>query len=329
MARHKVIADSEDEDEGDDVLLLEPKGDLQRPEPEPLSPHHQPSSPRAAASEHHTHSSDTTDPSFFAKIYDDQQSLAVQQSNLVENIVRQSQRACASSGDVSLPALKRRRANPSSGTDVTSPMILSRPRNHKNLSTDDASEITTPRKSAAQVWEIPSSPEDRAASRRTKDSHGETKRRKLTLVSSPSAAVATAEETTPKAHRENAGRENQLDEGLIAGDISTPPARNVITSHHDSGFPDTTKFYITQSNLTTMQKLEYQKVNVSNGYGGLPGSLSHQKSSGVTTIAYSTPSGYSPVPPLPGEEFLAPSPQRNNILNVSLYRILSCGLRQY
>ncbi|KAI1358824.1 hypothetical protein F5Y08DRAFT_320962 [Xylaria arbuscula] len=316
MARHKVIADSEDEDEGDDVLLIEPEGALERPEPEPLSPQHQ-------AEGHHNHSSDTTDPSFFANIYDDQQGLAVQQSDLVENIVRQSQRACASSGDVSLPALKRRRANPSSGTDVTSPRVSSKPRNHSALFPDDASEITTPRKSTGQEWEIPSSPEDGAASHHTKGlagrkgPDGEKKRTKLSLVSSPTAAAPIGAETTSEAHIEDDSRENQVEEGLEASAVSTPLARKPPTSYHNSALPDATKFYIAQSSLTTMQKLEYQKVTVSNSYGGLPGSLPHQKSSGVTTIAYSTPSGYSPVPPLPGEEFLAPSPQHLNILNMS------------
>ncbi|KAK5631229.1 hypothetical protein RRF57_006943 [Xylaria bambusicola] len=318
MALRKVIADSEDEDEGDGVLLLQPEGDVDRPEPEPLSPHHRPSSPAAAASEHHNHSSDVTDPSFFANIYENQHLLAVQQSNLVENIVRQSQRASASSGDISLPTPKRRRVNPSSGTDVTSPRTPGRPRNRTTVLTDDASEFTTPRKSTGQEWDIPSSPENAAASRCTKrptsreETHGERKPRKLTVASSPAAAIYTVKEIIPKALLEDAGAENQVDGGLTAGAVSTPPVRN-----YDFTLPDTTKFYIAQSNLTTMQKLEYQKVNVSNGHGGLPGSLPHQKSSGVTTVAYSTPSGYSPVPPLPWEEPLVASPQHNNILNIS------------
>ncbi|KAI0518264.1 hypothetical protein F5B22DRAFT_79175 [Xylaria bambusicola] len=317
MAARKVIADSEDEDEGDEILLLRPEGDVDRPEPEPLSPDHQPSSPTAAASEHHNQSSDITNPSFFANIYENQQLLAVQQSNLVENIVRQSQRASASSGDVSLPALKRRRVNPSSGTDVTSPRAPGRPRNRTTVLTDDASEFTTPRKSTGQEWDIPSSPENAAASCHTQrptsrgETHGERKRRKLKLPSSPAAPISGVAKTTPKAPLEDADAETQVDGVLTAGAVSTPPARN-----HDFTLPDTTKFYIAQSNLTTMQKLEYQKVNVSNGYGGLPGSLPHQKSSGVTTIAYSTPSGYSPVPPLPWEEPLVASPQHNNIINM-------------
>ncbi|KAI3341352.1 hypothetical protein F4824DRAFT_448636 [Ustulina deusta] len=327
MPRHTVIADSEEEDEGDDVFLPQPGGDCDRPEPEPLSPHHRPSSPAAAAAgEPHNQSSGVTEPSFFANIYDNQQSLAVQQSHLVEHIVRQSQRASASSGDVSLPAKTTRRANPSSGTDVTSPVVLSRPGNHTILFTDDASEFTTPRKSTGQEWEIPSSPEDAIASQRTKcskskgNTSGEKKRIKSALVSSPAAAMSAAEDITPKAPFGDVAVEDQLDEGLTAGAMSMlAAAKNPNLSHDDATLPDATKFYIAQSNLTTMQKLEYQKVNMSRSYGGLPGSFPNQKSSGVTTIAYSTPSGYSSIPPLPGEEPLArpASPQRNEIINIS------------
>ncbi|KAI1425578.1 hypothetical protein F5Y12DRAFT_361877 [Xylaria sp. FL1777] len=323
MARRKVIADSEDEDDGDDGLLLQSGGDFDRPEPEPLSPQHRPSSPAAVISKHHDQPSSVTDPSFFADVYDNQQSLAAQQSHLVEQIVQQSQRASASSGDVSLPANKRQRANPSSGTDVTSPMVLSKPLNHTAPFPDDASEFTTPRKSTGQEWEIPSSPEDRAASHRTKclagkeKARSERKRGKARLVSSPAAAVSAAEEPIPKAPFEDVV-ENQEVEGLIAGGMSTLP-ENLELSHHDSILPDTTKFYIAQSNLTTMQKLEYQQVNVSNSYGGLPGCLPNQKSSGATTIAYSTPSGYSSIPPLPWEEPPAQSasPQRNEVIDIN------------
>ncbi|KAI0451797.1 hypothetical protein F5B21DRAFT_362393 [Xylaria acuta] len=325
MARRKVIADSEDEDEGDDVFLPHLGGDLDRPEPEPLSPRGQSSSP--AARESDKQPSDVTDPSFFANIYDNQQDLAAQQSHLIENIVRQSQRASASSGDVSLPSKKNgRRADPSSGTDVTSPMVLSRPRNHTTLFNDDASDFTTPRKSMGQVWEIPSSPEDVTAPRSTKSArgkektYGQTKRGRSGLASSPAPAeTIAAEETTPRQPLEDVGVGYQPEEGPRTDSPSMPAAKRTKVSHHDYTLPDA-KFYIAQSNLTTMQKLEYQKVNVSvNGYGGLPGSLPNQKSSSATTIAYPTPSGYSSIPPLPWEEPIAQpsSPQQNVTVNMS------------
>ncbi|KAI0556240.1 hypothetical protein F4679DRAFT_24675 [Xylaria curta] len=318
MARRDVIADSEDEDEGDDVFLPHAGGGLDRPEPEPLSPDEQRSS--LTARDGNKPSSDVTNPSFFAKIYDAQRDLTLQQSHLIENIVRQSQRASASSGDVSLPAKKTgRRIDPSSGTtDVTSPMILTRPRNHMTLIDDDASNFTTPRKSMGQVWDIPSSPEDAVAPRSTKSTksrenlYDKVKRRRSKLASSPAPAEMSGAE---EEHGDDDSPEK--DRGMDLP--SLPAARTTKVSHHDATLPDTTKFYIAQSNLTTMQKLEYQRVNVSvNGYGGIPGSLPNYKSS-ATTIPYSTPAGYSPVPPLPWEEPLAQpsSPQRNVALNLS------------
>ncbi|KAJ8125243.1 hypothetical protein O1611_g8397 [Lasiodiplodia mahajangana] len=326
MARRRVIADSEDEDEGDEVIF-HPTGDFDRPEPEPLSPPGQHSS--VAAAESHHDQLHVTDPSSFANGYDDQRNLSVQQSHLIENIVRQSQRASASSGDVSLPAQKRRRrADRSSGTDVTSPTASKRARNHATLLSDGVSEFTTPRKSTGQEWEIPSSPEDATTSINTKcapkaeeKTYGSGKKRKSRLISSPATTeMFAAEKTAQQAASKDNGVDNRVDGDQRTGAMLTPTAKRKKVSHHDLTLPDTTKFYIAQSNLTTMQKLEYQKVNVSlNGYGGLPGSLPHQKSSGVTTIAYSTPSGYSPVPPLPWEEPLEQpaSPLSNKVINIS------------
>ncbi|TRX92835.1 hypothetical protein FHL15_006241 [Xylaria flabelliformis] len=323
MARRDVIVDSEDEDGGDDVFLPHAGGDLDRPEPEPLSPEEQRSS--LTAREGHQQLSDVTD---FAKIYDTQRDLAVQQSHLIENIVRQSQRASASSGDVSFPSKKTgRRVDPSSGTtDVTSPMILTRPRNHMTLTHDDTSNFTTPRKSMGQVWDIPSSPEDAAAPRSTKSTtsrenlYDKIKRRRSRLVSSPAPAeMSEAEEATPKPPLEDHGADYPQEK---SPKMDLPPmlaAKRNKVSHHDATLADTTKFYIAQSNLTTMQKLEYQRINLSvNGYGGLPGSLPNYKSS-ATTIPYSTPAGCSPVPPLPWEEPPAQpsSPQRNVAINLS------------
>ncbi|KAI0101897.1 hypothetical protein GGR51DRAFT_563109 [Nemania sp. FL0031] len=326
MARRKVIADSEDEDEGDDILF-QPAGDFDRPEPEPLSPPSRP--PSIAADESHHHQLDATDPSFLTKAHGDQQSLSVQQSHLIENIVRQSQRASASSGEISLPAQKkRRRLDPSSGTDVTSPTASKKTRNPTTLLSDGVSEFTTPRKSTGQEWEIPSSPEDATASNNTKRppkakerTYGSSKKRKSRLVSSPVPTEnLAAEKTIQQVTFEDFGVNNQLDGDERTGAISAPTAKRTKVSHHDPTLPDTTKFYIAQSNLTTMQKLEYQRVNVSlNGYGGLPGSLPNQKSSGATTIAYPTPRGYSPVPPLPWEEppEQPASPARDKVINIS------------
>ncbi|KAI8630991.1 hypothetical protein F5Y19DRAFT_42206 [Xylariaceae sp. FL1651] len=330
MARRRIIADSEDEDEVDvEYLVMSPlKDNVDRPEPEPLSPHHRPSSP--ADPKAHNHRYDNTEPSSLIDIHDDQQNLAVQQSNLIEKIVRQSQRASASSGNILLPAKgQERKADLSSGTDVTSP-VLSRPQGHTALLSDGASEFTTPRRSRVQEWEVPSSAEAATAPPSTKGSrskekvYGKRKRRRSNLMSSSIAAEMFAAEEAEEATVEETDSHIQLH---ATEEMGLPPmttAKKRKLSLHESALPNATNFYIAQSELTTMQKLEYQKVNVPTpSYAGLPGSLAtNQKSSGATTIAYSTPSGYSSIPPLPWERLPATATQPassrpNNIINIS------------
>ncbi|KAI1820549.1 hypothetical protein F4861DRAFT_54860 [Xylaria intraflava] len=296
MAVRKVIADSEDEDEGEDEPVPYSEGDCVRPEPELLSPHHRPSSPVVPDS--NKPPPDVTDASFFTEIYTDQQSLAAQQSYLIENIVRQSQKASASSGDVSLPPMKLGgKANPSSGTDVTSPLVLNGPRNNRTLVSEGVSEFTTPLKIASQVWDIPSSAENTRSREKT---------------------YAKSKGPMHKAPIEDGDGDYQPYEVPRTSPAPTPAVKRAKLSHHDPILPSTATFYIAQSNLTTMEKLEYQKVHVpTNGYGGLPGPLPNPKSSYASTIPYSTPSGYSPVTPRWKEFPAAPSPQEDNVINIS------------
>ncbi|KAI1173209.1 hypothetical protein F4777DRAFT_600850 [Nemania sp. FL0916] len=321
MARRKIVADSEDEDDCDDISRAGSPSDP--PELEPLSP-----PGRQSSQQSHTQAPDIARSSFFANIYEAQQSLAEQQSRLIENIVRQSQRASGSSGDASLSGTKKgTKANVSSGTDVTSPMVLSRARIRIKPASGDASEITTPRKSIGQEWDIPSSPEVGTSSQNpgglnSKDkTKGQNQRKRSRHLSSPVATETHAVEQTvqPALPREN-DVDDQFCGHLEADSRLMPAAKKAKISHHDHTLTDTTQFYVAQSNLTTMQKLEYQKVNVSmNGNGGLSGYLPNQKSSGATTIAYPTPKGYSSGPLLPGEESLAQpaSPERHQIINIS------------
>ncbi|KAI1438598.1 hypothetical protein GGR50DRAFT_369929 [Xylaria sp. CBS 124048] len=298
MAPRKVIADSEDEDDEDFSWELNPEDDgCGRPEPELLSPHHRPSSP--AAPEQDEEPPDVTDPSFFTDIYTNQQGLAVQQARLIENIVRQSQRASGSSGDVSLPLVKMgAKANRSSGTDVTSPMNLGRPCNNMALVGDGASEFTTPGRSMAQVWDIPSSAE---VARSRGKPHFKSKR------------------PIPKEPVGYDGAVDCLHENSVTSPASMPSAKRAKVSHHDTTQSRTSTFYIAPSTLTTMQKLEYQKVDVpTNGYGGIPGFSSTTKSSYAATIPYSTPSGYSSMPRPPREDSpMIASPQRDDVITIS------------
>ncbi|KAI5928110.1 hypothetical protein F4810DRAFT_647016 [Camillea tinctor] len=232
MATRRVIADSDDEDSGDEPLSP-PGRELEPPQPEPLSPQHQPSSPNLQNSRNHI--SDITDPSFFQEVYSDQQNRALQQSHLVEKIVRQSQKASASGG-----------------------------------------ETNTPIRSTGGEWDVPSSPIDLISGDRDREqTYG----------------------------MDSKGQATQINKSIALGSSPKSAAKKRKISLYDAANPESPKFYIAQSNLTTMQKLEYQKVTISqNGYSALPGSLSNQKSSCATTIAYPTPSRYaSSGPPLPWE----------------------------
>ncbi|CAJ2511770.1 Uu.00g073950.m01.CDS01 [Anthostomella pinea] len=302
--RRRVIADSDDEDGDDDQPLSPLREEASPPETEPLSPHHRPSSPTSSKS--HNQISDVTNPSFFDGVFNDHRTRALEQSQLIENIVRQSQKASASSGDVSLPAKgKGRKLDPSSGTDVTSPVVLRKPKNQPAPFSDGASEFTTPRKSTGDEWDVPSSAEGATATKSVKSSrskektYGKRQRRISKLApSSSDAGIGAPEAVEPEHMAEDVAAQDELPlEDNDVGPSPLPSAKKREISLHDTVLQDTAKFYIAPSNMTTMQKLEYQRVNVP------PGSLANQKSSGtsgVTTIAYSTPSAYaSSGPPIP------------------------------
>ncbi|KAI8959468.1 hypothetical protein F5Y11DRAFT_333136 [Daldinia sp. FL1419] len=322
MVPRRVIADSDDEDE--DGNTLSPLREDERidppevPEVEPLSPHHRPSTPDVLDNQNQI--SDTTDQSFFANIYDEQQNRALQNSYLVENIVRQSQQASRSSGEVSLPAKgKGRKLDISSITNVTSPALLKRPGNHLSLLSECASGVTTPQKSVPGEWDVPSSAEDAMTPRTTKSSkwkneksYGKRKKSQSRSAKNSAAAEIFMGYDGPEQTTQDTNPYNEMltpNRGIERSPQPVLKPREV--SLHDSVIPETApvaNFYIAQSNLTTMQKLEYEKVNVSqNAYSGLPNvPMGSIKSSGVSTIAYPTPSRYasSSGPPLPWEKNL-------------------------
>ncbi|KAI2631861.1 hypothetical protein GGR54DRAFT_2773 [Hypoxylon sp. NC1633] len=326
MPPRPVIADSDDEDEGD-ILSSPPRRDVQdAPEIEPLSPFHKP--PSTEISENHNQTSGTTDQTFFAGVYDEQQSRALHRSHLIENIVRQSQKASGSSGEISLPAKgKGKNVNASSATDVTSPLVLSRPGNQPSLFNDGTSSITTPRKSMPGEWDVPSSVESAIAPRsaersrgKNQKSYGKRRSQSKMIPSSAAAQIFIADDAAPWGILQDTAMDNEILEAGSAIDPSTRPTekRRKVSLHNSvsQDMPAAANFYIAQSNLTTMQKLEYQRVNVSqNSYPSLPDPHTNQKSSGMTTIAYPTPSRYqsSPGPPLPWERASASEMQTDSL----------------
>ena len=388
MPPRRVVADSDEDSDEDDFSPVRYAA-AERPDTEPLSPLLQ-QQPRPRVPEQQrspspvdqlladtagavdgrqrrdsrssssgNHVSDQTDPSFFANVYREQQQGVVllhqqqqkqQQSRLVENIVRQSQKASASSssGEVSLPAKGKKGKNkvleePSSGTDVTSPFVFKKPLgNQVSLFDDDgATQVTTPRKSAgagaadgADLWDVPSSPPGSAESSRAKKkpltTYGKRRRGNNTALSPGSAGSkifntgeddALGVEATNITHRGGGD-----DDGFVAPS-PMPPRKKPKVSLHEAAAQSPTTFYIAQSNLTTMQKLQYQKVSVpANPYDGMAGAATpanNPKSSGVTTIAYSTPSYYAAASsgfPLPSTEPQAEGTPAE-VIDVSAWRL--------
>ncbi|KAI0124856.1 hypothetical protein BJ170DRAFT_478807 [Xylariales sp. AK1849] len=307
MAPRRIVADSDDEDDD-----LSPGKPTPAPDMEPLSPHHQPTSPvvrqpsllTLSISNVNHDTSGSTDPSFFANVYDDQQIKALQQSHLIESIVRLSQKASGSGEDISLPAKakgKNNLGNMSSAPNVTSPVVLDRqgPRKIHMAQISEATEVTTPRKSSSKdEWDVPSSGDEGAAPTSGNSSKGRNPK------------------TYGKRKRSDSGQaqENFSTEELeVIDQITTSPQqankkrRATDSGSDDSAIQDGGNFYVAQSNLSTSQKLQYQKVNViedqAQEMGPRPLSAmqppSNHKSSGATTIAYSTPSRYASSGPRP------------------------------
>ncbi|KAI1869324.1 uncharacterized protein JN550_005954 [Neoarthrinium moseri] len=311
MAPRRVIADSDDED--DDELspvksvagAISAAGDP-RLDIEPLSPHHRPASPIVRESSLLTlnERSGSTNPSFFANVYEEQQGNALQQSHLIESIVRLSQRASASSGDISSPGKgkakgKRSSTNASSATDLTSPVLLSKkpPRRSQLAQMSDATEFTTPRKSAPNdEWEFPDSGDELAApgSKNTKArlSRISGKRRRGDPTTAPEAPIR--------------GELEVVDLIDTSSEHDVSKRRKVsATAAADSAVQEAGTFYVAQSNLSTSQKQKYRRVQISDERASeaIPDSgaqhHSNQKSSCATTIAYSTPSRYASSGPRP------------------------------
>lgn len=309
----KVVADSDDSDDSDDdndndrgevirpeaetgaeaLSLVDSHGGDQRealgdghhhpvstPQAEPLSPDHQP------PSHHHHHdggggqSSNSTSQSAFARIAAAQQEKVLQQSRLIENIVRQSQRVVVdigngSGGDGSGSSSRRwlDSEGGGSGTSGQGRVVL----DLEGLAAQEeaAGAGQQQARGTRSEWDIPSSPE----------------------------IPANDPLTTLRGQR--SGTEELWDQPAL------PPAKRQRVSMHNtlgdsSSSGKGSGFYVAPSNLTTMQKLEYQRINVpqaNSNSNSLTGENTtavrttptgqQQKSSCATTIAYTTPSRYA------------------------------------
>lgn len=179
------------------------------------------------------------------------------------------------------------------------------------------------------MWDVPSSVESsNGKKKKALTTYGKRRRSSASLAAgSPGAKIfgVGGEEGTPEQVVED-GNANVTGHGHgdddndgFAKPSPLPARKKAKVSLYDATAQDSTTFYIAQSNLTTMQKLQYQKVNVSaNPTTGGP--VANQPSSGVTTIAYSTPSIYaSSGPPLPWERPAEPEQQEasQHVIDVS------------
>lgn len=371
MVPRRVIADSDEEDDDDFDSPLKPAptaavsppaaaaavhrldvdGDAESPEMEPLSPVHQIGDALLHNHEYghqqpRQRTSGSTDTTFFDNIHDEHRLMAQQQqqkqkqqqrSNLIENIVRMSQKASggtSSSGDnVSLPPKAGHKfvksSDVSSATDVTSPAVKLANKAKANAAAaatttlsgkqvSSASEITTPRKSDGKdEWDVPSSGDERRSGKSSAKSATKTYgKRKRGSISRPSSAAAEF----------FAGPE-QLEVAEVDRSSSDrlPAAKKGKTFEivsDESIIPDIGKFYIAPSSLTPSQKEQYKMVHDSssddtsghgNGAGAAapdlamaPPPASKPKSSCATTIAYSTPSRYASSGPRPPWELAQP-----------------------
>ncbi|KAK8086364.1 hypothetical protein PG994_001338 [Apiospora phragmitis] len=358
MVPRRVIADSDEEDDDDFDSPLKPApttapqhhhadAEVEAPEMEPLSPVHQIGD---ALLHHHEfgqqqqRTSGSTDTTFFENIHDEHRLMAQQQqqqqrSNLVENIVRMSQKASggtSSSGDnVSLPpktgGKPAKSSNVSSATDVTSPAVQlalkKQQENNKGAAVttlsgkpvSNASEITTPRKSDGKdEWDVPSSGDEARSTRSAKSGGGSSAtktygKRKRGSVSKASAAAAR--------DLFNAGPAEELEVAEVDRSSS-------------DWLPAAKKGKMAEiASLTASQKEQYTRVHVSSsddnsGRGGSGGEVaapdysmapppaSKPKSSCATTIAYSTPSRYASSGPRPPWELAQPALEDDEPLGI-------------
>jgi len=255
------------------------------PQAEPLSPDHQP------PLHHSGQSSGSTSQSAFARIAAAQQEKVLRQSRLIENIVRQSQRVVVDSGSGSRSGGDGSGSSGrwldgedgGSGVSGQGRVVL----DLVGLAAEEGGAgAGQPTRARGSEWDIPSSPETPADGLLT-TSRG---RRSSPAARYPADAISTEElwdqPALPPAKRQRVSMHNTL------GDSSS--------SGKGSGF------CVVPSNLTTMQKLEYQRVSVpqqnsnSNSLAGENTAAvrttptgQQQKSSCATTIAYTTPSRYA------------------------------------
>ncbi|GAB1313099.1 AT hook domain-containing protein [Madurella fahalii] len=283
-------------------------------------------------------STDSTDPSFFQRLYDQQQAAATidsadGQETIPDTAPPEATASTWTNVSSAPPAGQKPPAEDlSSLTCVTDPALTSRKlkRSHgdRQLEVIDLTDITTPRKEAASrksdVWDLPSTTRSQTTTRM----HGKRKstgqqpspQQEETSGMPPTQDPYDFPDSTPQT-RKKAKRgtpptsESPVmlipSEEAISSDGRTRRGRGRNGgSSLGSSIPDTApQLYIAPSTLTASQKQEYRMVSLSSD--AVPETFEQSlptqpftagevyKSSGVTTVAYPTPSriGSSRRPP--------------------------------
>ena len=332
MAPRREILDSEDDGSdfgggsefGDAAVPAEPEMPLV--EPRDLVEVHGTLDMDAS---HHA-GTDSTDPSFFQRIYDQQQA-AVAMPDIIPDTAPVDPSTWTGTDLSSAPPMgqkqKHQARDHSSLTSITDPVPGNRKskRTREVPQTDviDLTDITPPRRDAASaasdVWDVPTSARSQRATRTT---YGNRKLAQLSFEqdSTPHAMPDTQDpyafpDATPPA-KKTTGRgtpSSFAQQAPQSSPVMLVPTAEAFSSDRragssrkkkaslgvESSMPDTAapSLYVTQSILTASQKQEYRMVSLSSDVDAsemLPPGQSFgadmYKSSGATTVAYPTPS---------------------------------------
>ncbi|KAL2016522.1 hypothetical protein VTK56DRAFT_3450 [Thermocarpiscus australiensis] len=325
MAPRREILDSEDDgsDFGEGLELADADA-----HPDSDAPHSD--APEAIDASHNTSAS--TNPSFFQRIYDEQQAAAdAQESDLNARPVDAAVSTWTEVSSAPPPGQRPQAKGSSSLTSVTDPATETRKsrrdRRVRQTEVIDLTDITTPGKEAASgstdVWDIPSSTRPQRATRtyekRKMAGQPPSSQQEATPGMPPTQDPYAFPDTTPRSRKttrrgtpSSSAEQAQYSSPMLTvptvlAGSSTRQTRgtraNNRNSNIDSSMPDTaTSLYIAPSTLTRSQKQEYEVVSPSSQpvpevpepslSKQLLGAGEMHKSSGVTTIAYPTPSRF-------------------------------------
>lgn len=319
MARRREILDSEDDgsDFGDDPQPLADGDDAPRDE-----------NGETVNASHHA-STGSTDPTFFQRVYDQQQATADGRDVVPDTTPANAPDSLWTEvSPAPPPGQKPQPKDHSSFTSITDPAPASRrPKRTKEVPQTeviDLTDITTPSKDPASngsdVWDLPSSARSLRATRtygKRKNSPQQLSIEEATPDMLPTQDPYAFPEATPPAKKKTR-RSTPPSSAQQAKDFSPEmlvPSQQAVNSDRqtrssrkkkasfgtDSSMPDTaSSLYVMQSALTASQKQQYRMVALSSETmqdvtemslpAHLVGGGEMYRSSDATTIAYPTPS---------------------------------------